>query len=60
MELKSCPFCGERAVVKSIHSSGGGRGEWVKVLCENCRVQTHWADSEEEALRVWNSRCSDE
>ena len=56
-ELKLCPFCGGRAVLR--HDSSG-----YYVKCNNgmCKVMptTWYYDEENEAINAWNRRVNDD
>ena len=51
-ELKPCPCCGGKAVLKKIYL----HFKLPYVLCTVCKVQTDTQDSEEDAVKIWNKR----
>jgi len=51
-ELKSCPFCGADAMKSSIP------GVYF-VRCGECQSGNDLSDSEEEAIKFWNTRAKD-
>lgn len=58
MELKPCPFCGEKAVKSSWFSPSNDT--LYQVSCENdhCQLQpsTAWKRSDDDVVRAWNRR----
>lgn len=55
-ELKPCPFCG------STHWSDWHAGDKIHPWttdCMECGASGPWADTEEEAKRLWNRRTQD-
>lgn len=56
-ELKSCPFCGEKAVVEM---DEGWYWEW-NVYCSECGIHfpNHF-ETKEEAIEAWNRRVDNE
>ena len=52
-ELKPCPFCGGKAQIQK-----GMAG--INVFCLNCRAFIMWADSEGEAIELWNRRTGND
>lgn len=55
-ELKTCPFCGKKAVLLTVYSADGKRAYWA-VKCESCKVQTHYEDTKLKAAENWNKRA---
>lgn len=51
-ELKRCPFCGGEAEVDGFPLR--------YVRCKECGAETGAFDSEEEAIKAWNKRVSDD
>ena len=55
-ELLPCPFCD---FVPITDSADFDRGERFRVICQslkcNMSVYTHWCNSKEEALKIWNT-----
>lgn len=55
-ELKLCPFCGGRAMLK-IHKGSCDSNEWSSVVkCNNCHAEV-WGD-EDKAITKWNKRIN--
>lgn len=54
MDIRSCPFCGSAAILKSSVNKRGDDA-WI-VECEDCGCQTHSIISPEKAVEVWNRR----
>lgn len=58
--LKNCPFCG---VMPSLHFYENRDGGEYFIICENCWIPLVETSSEEETIRLWNTRenykCSD-
>ena len=56
-ELKPCPFCGERAILRRDSS-----GCYVKCNNGMCKVMltTWYYETEEEAITAWNRRANDD
>ena len=50
-KLKPCPFCGGEAKVRNFIS---GRD----VHCKNCYASVKILDSNEEAIKAWNTRTN--
>jgi hypothetical protein len=60
MNLLNCPFCGSSA------KSGVQFGEWDRIGCETpylvfctnekCLIATKYCRTEEEAIKIWNTR----
>lgn len=60
-KLKSCPFCGGKAVMERGFISSWSRGYiccWVR--CDRCEVGTNTYETEAEAINVWNRRVNDD
>ena len=59
-ELKPCPFCGGKAVLKKVATGIGQDGYWYYVRCAsiNCtvHVSTCSRPTEKEAVEIWNRR----
>lgn len=53
LELKPCPFCGEKARIDRYE-------HFYRVLCTDCPALTEWLYSEQEAINHWNTRAYDE
>ena len=55
-DLKSCPFCGKRGVIKK-YADGT-----YKVCCENhlCPTESFAYHTEKEAVDWWNKRIKEE
>lgn len=62
MELKPCPFCGEKDAVRMMMREGkdGWRNRFF-VLCEydngGCGAESGWYHYREEAAEAWNRRA---
>ena len=58
--LKPCPFCGckEPYFIECTDFNGDNntRENYYYVLCPDCRIQTDYMDTPEEAKSVWNRR----
>lgn len=56
-ELKPCPFCGGRAILRRDSS-----GCYVKCNNGMCKVMstTWYYDKEDEAITAWNRRANDD
>lgn len=50
-ELKPCPFCGGKPNLRSYSKSRN----WI-VFCSKCETETQVYESEQEAVKAWNSR----
>ena len=60
-ELKPCPFCGGKAKLEFDDEAcyHGGRGlDFVE--CKKCHAKSALADSEIEAITLWNNRATEE
>jgi len=55
-ELKPCPFCGGEAIVRE--TSIGDDYNGFTVECKNCAVDIGNIDTEEEAIKRWNTRTN--
>lgn len=55
IEVKDCPFCGNSWGPPQIDKADGGR---MVMTCMNprCGASTGWCDSEEDAIKLWNTR----
>lgn len=54
-ELKSCPFCGGKAEVKTNYEYGKARGYFI--FCTKCDLQQPKAYSTKKtAIKIWNRR----
>ena len=64
IEIKPCPFCGEKSPVRMIRRYGkdGWRDRYC-VLCDyesgGCGAESGWSHYFEEALDLWNRRAGD-
>lgn len=61
VELKPCPFCGEKESVRLMKRYGkDGWQDRYYVLCEydngGCGAESGWCYSEAEAIFAWNTR----
>lgn len=50
-ELKPCPFCGGKPNLRSYSKSRN----WI-VFCSKCETETQVYESEQKAVKAWNSR----
>ncbi len=57
IELKPCPFCGGKAVLRTwIYSFRGGTNYVVQ--CNDCNATVPiWFETAEESVRQWNRRA---
>ena len=55
-DLKPCPFCGNKAVIKSKPDIYGLR---YYVMCGKCETKTHIFEKCVDAVELWNKRISD-
>jgi len=55
-ELKPCPFCGSHDVF--INFPDSEHIFWGQ--CEDCDCETGWKDTEELAIKAWNTRINKE
>lgn len=51
MELKKCPFCGEKAIAVEIFRN------ICVVGCERCKAITDYFRTKEQAAEAWNRRA---
>ena len=54
VELKPCPFCGNKNVRLRGDVTCGF--ETMNVFCDNCHATGPWCDSEGGAIKCWNYR----
>jgi len=54
--LKSCPFCGSEAFLKSDHQMSGQYHFWVKCSNPKCGVSPSCSKTEKAATGAWNDR----
>ncbi len=52
-KLKPCPFCSDNEITITV---GIEQREFYYVMCINCLAQGSCMDSEEEAIKAWNTR----
>lgn len=57
--LKPCPFCGRKGELRSMRFGMEREPRWA-VTCVACAIAIGWEDSEEEAVKRWNRRVTDE
>lgn len=50
-KLKPCPFCGGKPDLGSYSSSGN----WI-VVCSKCEAETQIYETEQKAVKAWNTR----
>ena len=56
IELKSCPFCGNRVKVHdNKHMRGMVTSFWV--YCPGCGVESGSYGNKQEVIDAWNKRC---
>ena len=53
--LKPCPFCGNKAVIKSRPDKYGDR---YYVMCGKCETKTHIFEKCVDAVELWNKRTN--
>lgn len=57
MKVKTCPFCGGKAIIKQRESGGT---TWWKVTCMNAncfiRPETGEEENKEDIIKAWNRR----
>ena len=56
LDLKPCPFCGS----DDVHMLGDDEDGVFHVMCKNCRAETDYFDTEDDAANAWNRRAQDE
>ena len=56
-ELKPCPFCGEKGILKRKEILGR---HYYKVECLDCFAATFSELTREEAIEAWNRRVDNE
>lgn len=60
-ELKPCPFCGSKAILRKVATGRNRSGYEYYVRCYNlnCTVYVHtfYRDTEDEAVENWNRRA---
>jgi len=54
MDIEFCPFCGVCDATVECHS--GCVTTDHTVVCNNCEAEGPYAETEEEAIRLWNTR----
>lgn len=60
IELKSCPFCGGKAIMETFTIKREGIPRY-RVKCSECEIDVGWDwFSEDEAANKWNKRANDE
>ena len=57
MELRPCPFCGNKAYLRSFSGSLFKKTKAFYVECFTCRVRTSMEIDAEYAVKVWNRRA---
>lgn len=57
-KLKSCPFCGDKAILDEMEFSLPKR-RFIWVHCKSCGAQTRQEKTEEDAIKCWNIRVDD-
>ena len=59
MELKPCPFCGEKPIIKQV----GDRKQYMVFFCEVCgKTPVHSSEARytvRGAIRIWNRRVGE-
>ncbi len=56
-DLKPCPFCGNKAVIKSRPDAYGLR---YYVMCGKCETKTYMFEKCEAAVELWNRRINND
>jgi Lar family restriction alleviation protein len=52
---KSCPFCGDYAILDTPNHTSG-KPVRFRVKCRDCEAATKWFDTEERAWAAWDNR----
>lgn len=55
IELKPCPFCGEKEDIDYGYMIGTMRG-YCYVCCNECLAEIHTSGTPADAIRAWNRR----
>lgn len=56
IELKSCPFCGRKAILAKYQEIDGEHAYQVYCPDTVIRIHTKWFHTEKEAIEAWNRR----
>lgn len=63
MELKKCPFCGEKAGIEHVSNGGMPSGSYVRCSGCGCKTKTILVSAsysfDEKATELWNRRAGD-
>jgi Lar family restriction alleviation protein len=58
-ELKPCPFCGSKAILKDRFLQGVANRKSYWIMCSKCQSRIQDRNSEIKAVSFWNRRESE-
>ena len=60
-DLKNCPFCGGKALLRDRYINGAANAKHYIRVCHHCKATfAHWFRSIKKANEAWNRRADED